>query len=87
MISSEGDWYEGILDLFDSIKFKEEAKHLRSVKGVFLGDFKVGKSCLLHKLETGEFNNSSYLPTIGVDFKVFSKGEFKIQLYKINKIY
>ena len=50
-------------------KGRKNAKHDYLLKLLLIGDSFVGKSCLLLRYSDGNFT-SSYITTIGIDFKI-----------------
>ena len=49
------------------------------IKILIVGESGVGKTCILEKFDTGEFN-VNHLPTVAIDFKM------KIQMYNDKKV-
>ena len=82
MISSKGDYIEGDLNFLNSFIYETEAKDLKLGKAMLIGGCWAGKSWLLQKLKTGEYK--MWMPTIGIDYGIFCKGAYKLQLWDTN---
>ena len=60
---------------------QKKAKHMITLKTIFLGNVEVGKTSIIRRLIENEFNYN-WVPTIGIEFKVFKyeKLEFSYKM-------